>query len=212
MPVAQCSASNSVVTHQGSKRQLRYAALAGKAASLSVPEAKNLQLKDPAQYKLLGTRIGGVDNAALLKGKPLFGIDVKLPGMLYAVFEKCPAFGGKVVSANLDAVKALPGVRDVFIIDGTANVLRKNGDVGPAFRAGGKTLEAAYSYPFISHASPEPQNCTAWFKPKEGSLEIWAPTQNPASESKSGGLGAENSQRENHSAHDALRQRFWAPP
>ena len=51
-----------------------------------------------------------------MTGQPLFGIDVTVPGMLYAVFEKCPVFGGKVVSANLDAIKALPGVHDAFIV------------------------------------------------------------------------------------------------
>ena len=51
-----------------------------------------------------------------MTGQPLFGIDVTVPGMLYAVFQKCPVFGGKVVSANIDALKALPGVHDAFIV------------------------------------------------------------------------------------------------
>jgi isoquinoline 1-oxidoreductase subunit beta len=238
VPVAECVAANSAVTHLPTKRQLRYGALVAKAASLPVPDGKTVKLKDPAQYKLLGRRIGGVDNAALVAGKPLFGIDVKLPGMLYAVYEKCPAFGGKPVSANLEQIKALPGVRDAFIIsessptltglmpgvaivadstwaafsarkqlkvvwdEGTvvneswadfaakapllarqagASVQRKDGDVVAALGSAAKTVEAAYSYPFISHANLEPQNCTAWFKPGDGSIEIWAPTQSPAS-------------------------------
>ena len=53
-----------------------------------------------------------------MTGKPLFGIDVTRPGMLYAVFQKCPVFGGKVVSANTDAIKTLPGVRDAFVVKG----------------------------------------------------------------------------------------------
>ena len=236
VPASECVAANSVVMHKASKRQLTYGALAETAATLKVPDAKNVKLKDPAQYKLLGTRIGGVDNAGIVKGKALFGIDVKLPGMLYAVYEKCPAFGGKVVRANLDAVRALPGVRDAFIIDGTASltglmpgvaiiaestwacfsarrqlkviwdegsvvneswddfsakaqthskqagtsVMRKDGDIVAALGAASKTIESAYSYPFISHASIEPQNCTAWFKPADGTMELWVPTQNPA--------------------------------
>ena len=61
-----------------------------------------------------------------MTGKPLFGIDVTVPGMLYAVFQKCPVFGGKVVSANIDAIKALPGVRDAFVV--RASEANRNGD------------------------------------------------------------------------------------
>jgi isoquinoline 1-oxidoreductase beta subunit len=235
VPAAECVAAKSVVTHKPTKRTLTYGALVEKAATLAVPDIKSVQLKDPKNYQLLGTRIGGVDNAALVTGKPLFGIDVKLPNMLYAVYEKCPAFGGKVISANLDAVKALPGIRDVFILDGTddlkglmpgvaiigestwatfsarkqlkvvwdegavvkeswddfsakaqayskqagSQTLRKDGDVQTALATAAKTVEAKYVYPFISHASIEPQNCTAWYKPEDGTMEMWVPTQNP---------------------------------
>ncbi len=234
VPVEECVAANSAVHHAATQKTLSYAELASKAAALPVPAADAVKLKDPRNYKLLGTRIGGVDNLAIVTGKPLFGLDVRLPGMLYAVFEKCPAFGGKVISANLDAIKALPGVRDAFVIEGSTNLnglmpgvaivaestwaafsarrqlkvswdegrvvneswdgfvaqaqtlsrqpgsvqLRKDGDPPAAFAVAAKTLEAAYSYPFISHASIEPQNCSAWFH--DGALEIWAPTQNPA--------------------------------
>lgn len=122
VPASECHAADSAVHHAASQRKLTYAALAAKAATLPVPEAKDVKLKDPAQFKLLGTRIGGVDNPSIVTGKPLFGIDVKLPGMLYAVYEKCPVFGGKVVSANLDHIKAQPGVRDAFVIEGTENL------------------------------------------------------------------------------------------
>ena len=57
-----------------------------------------------------------------MTGKPLFGIDVTRPGMLYAVFQKCPVFGGKVVSANTDTIKSLPGVRDAFVVKGDSDL------------------------------------------------------------------------------------------
>src|SRR5665811_1902227 len=120
VPVNECVAANTAVHHAPTKRTLTYGKLAAKAATLPVPAAESVKLKDPKDYRLLGTRVGGIDNLAVVTGRPLFGIDVRLPGMLYAVFEKCPAFGGKVVSANLDAIKALPGVRDAFVVQGSA--------------------------------------------------------------------------------------------
>ena len=234
LPPGECVAVDGVVHHRASGRTLGYGPLATIASTLPVPDAAAVKLKDPGDYKLLGRRVGGVDNAAVVTGAPLFGIDVALPGMLYAVFDKCPAFGGRVVNANLDEIKVLPGVRDAFVIAGTANLtglmpgvaivaestwaafsarrqlkvswdegaaanqswdgfvaqaqalarqpgttlLRKDGDPAAAFAAAAKTVEAAYTYPFISHANLEPQNCTARFR--NGALEIWAPTQNPA--------------------------------
>lgn len=122
VPVAECTAAASAVRHAPTKRELSYGKLAAKAATLPVPDAKDVQLKDPRSYTLLGKRIGGVDNPAVVTGKPLFGIDLRRPGMVYAVFEKCPVFGGKVKSTNLDAIKARPGVRDAFIVNGTADL------------------------------------------------------------------------------------------
>jgi isoquinoline 1-oxidoreductase beta subunit len=233
VPVSELVAHDSAVHHQATGRHLGYGQLVAKAATLPVPVPEAVKLKDPNNFKLLGTRVGGVDNPGIVTGKPLFGIDVKLPGMLYAVYEKSPAFGGKVIRANLDKIKLLPGVRDAFVIKGGSDLkgllpgiaivadstwaafsarkqleviwdegsvaaeswagftvqakerstqpgietLRRDGDVNEAFDKADKTVAAAYSYPFISHASIEPQNCTAWYK--DGAIEIWAPTQNP---------------------------------
>jgi isoquinoline 1-oxidoreductase beta subunit len=87
-----------------------------------VPPENSVKLKDSKDYKLLGTRVGGVDNPQVVTGKPLFGIDVKLPGMLYAVYQKCPAWRGKPVSANLDVIKTLPGVKDAFMVESIPSV------------------------------------------------------------------------------------------
>lgn len=122
VPATECKASDGAVQHPATQRSLGYGQLAAKAATLKVPHADDVALKAPEGYKLLGRRIGGVDNAAIVSGQPLFGIDVKLPGMLYAVYEKCPAFGGRVIEANLNFIKTLPGVRDAFVIPGTSNL------------------------------------------------------------------------------------------
>jgi isoquinoline 1-oxidoreductase subunit beta len=238
-PAAECESRHGTVHHRPSGRTLTYGALAAKAATLAAPDLDSVKLKDPKDYRIIGKFTGGVDSARVLEGQPLFGIDTVLPGMLYATFEKAPVFGSRVVSANTAAVKAVPGVRDVFIVqssgkdavfdmglvDGVAivadswwqtqkaleklhvvwdrdsapgqstveferqaahlsrqkpqAVLRRDGDVEEAFAHAHKVLEAAYAYPFLAHVDLEPQNCTAHCRP-DGSVEIWAPTQNPA--------------------------------
>ena len=90
---------------------------------MPVPDAASLKLKSTGDFRLLGKRITGVDNEALVRGEPLFGIDASVPGMKYAVYQKCPSIGGKAESANLDEIKAMPGVHDAFILDGNDNAM-----------------------------------------------------------------------------------------
>jgi isoquinoline 1-oxidoreductase beta subunit len=116
VPPSECSAEAGVVRHRTSGRSLGYGELASKAATLPAPDLASVTLKDPKTFRIIGQWTPGVDNAKIVTGQPLFGIDVVVPGMLYAVFQKCPVFGGRVKSANVDAVKALPGVRDAFIV------------------------------------------------------------------------------------------------
>src|SRR5690606_7547157 len=116
---SECRTANSVVYHDASNRKLTYAELASKAAALPVPDEKTLKLKERKDYKLLGTRVSGVDNHAVVTGQAVFGIDHVVPNMRYAVFEKCPAVGGKVAEANLDEIRRMPGVVDAFIVAGT---------------------------------------------------------------------------------------------
>jgi len=118
---SECRAENAAVHHISGKT-LKYGQLVAKASALAVPAKEQVTLKDPKDFKLLGQRISQVDSRTIATGGPLFGIDIKLPGMVYAVYEKCPAFGGKVVSANLDHIKRLPGVKDAFIIEGRGSV------------------------------------------------------------------------------------------
>ena len=114
VPAGEITTASGVLTHTGSGRTARYAQMAEAAAYITPPKPESLTLKDPAQVRILGQRIGGVDNRALVTGKPLFGIDTRLPGMVYAAFAKSPVFGGKLKSANRAAALAVPGVKGLI--------------------------------------------------------------------------------------------------
>ena len=241
----ECSTASGAVYHKASNRSLGYGELASKAATMPVPAPASLKLKNPKDYKIIGKSTLGAETKEIVTGKPLFGIDVTLPGMLYAVFEKTPVLGGKVVSANLDAVKALKGVRHAFVVNGipmssdypnylfegpgfeagvaivadswwaaqsarkklevkwdlgkwatqdsdantrradglaqqpAARTLRNEGNTEVVLKRDDvKVVESRYVFPFIAHATMEPQNCTAHYK--DGKMEIWSTSQFPA--------------------------------
>ena len=120
VPASECLAEAGTVRHTPTGRSIKFGDLVAKASTLPVPAEASVRLKDPKDFSLLGSRIGGVDNPKVVTGQPLFGIDQKRPGMVYAVYEKGPVWGAHVpLGANLDHVKTLPGVRDAFIVDRT---------------------------------------------------------------------------------------------
>ncbi|EQD50407.1 twin-arginine translocation pathway signal, partial [mine drainage metagenome] len=97
-----------------------FGALAREAAALIPPELDSVTLKSPKDYTIIGKFTGGVDSPRVLDGDRLFGIDVIVPQMSYAVYEKSPVFGGHIVRANIEQIRALPGVRAAFIVRGSA--------------------------------------------------------------------------------------------
>jgi isoquinoline 1-oxidoreductase beta subunit len=240
VPESECTTASGRVLHAASSRSLGYGELAATAATMPVPDLATLKLKDPKDYKIIGHSQTGNEVRNIVTGKPVFAIDMKLPGMLYAVFEKCGVFGGKVTSANLDEIKKLPGVKNAFVVErpditdtvlpgepGLENgiailadnwwyaqsarkklkvvwnegphaeqssaafaqraealskqppqrTIRKDGDIEAGLKSAAKVVEASYSYPFISHATLEPQGATAHFK--DGKVEIWSNSQIP---------------------------------
>ena len=230
VPPAECKTEQGFIIHAASGKRVPFGELINLAARQPIPRVEDLTLKSH-DFKLLGRFIPGVDNPAIVTGQPLFGCDVRREGMRYAVFVKCPAFGGRVRSANIEEVRQQPAVGDVFVIEGgtdltgllsgvaivarswwAANQARKilrvewdsdnradsssyaaeaeelrtqmgqvrrhDGDVDRAIRNAYRSVESSYSYPFMAHATMEPQNCTAQFH-SDGSLEIWAPSQDP---------------------------------
>src|SRR5579863_5233117 len=114
VPEAECTTASGRVLHEKSKRSLGYGELAAKAAQITPPALDTVKLKDPKDFKIIGSSVHGVDSPLIVKGEPLYGIDVVVPGMRYAVYEKCPVFAGRVRSHNLEEVRRLPGVRQAF--------------------------------------------------------------------------------------------------
>jgi isoquinoline 1-oxidoreductase subunit beta len=125
VPESECTTTPGVVHHEASKRSATYGELASAAATMTPPDTKTLKMKDPKDYRIIGHNTANPDIRKIVTGKPLYGIDFTMPGMLAAMFVKCPVYGGKVVSANLDEIKALPGIKHAFVVDpvGDSSVL-----------------------------------------------------------------------------------------
>ncbi|HEV3116858.1 MAG TPA: molybdopterin cofactor-binding domain-containing protein, partial [Gemmataceae bacterium] len=112
---ASCRTENGQVLHAPSKRRLSYGQLAERASRLAPP--KQVTLKDPKSFRLIGTPVKRLDTPEKIDGSGVFGLDVKVPGMLVAVVARPPVFGGRVKSFDAGKAKAVPGVRHVVQID-----------------------------------------------------------------------------------------------
>lgn len=220
VPVRECVAAAGAIQHAPTGRKLRYGELVRAAAAQDVPKVR---LKEPAQWKLIGTSVDRLDTRPKVDGSGIYGIDVRLPGMLTAVIVRPPVRGARLKSLDASRTRARRGVVDVVELpEGVAVVAKgyweartgaellavtwhdtplsnvdspalfasfeklttREGDktardVGDAYaatrRGAPARIEAIYRAPYLSHATMEPQNATAWVI--DGRCDVWSPTQ-----------------------------------
>jgi isoquinoline 1-oxidoreductase beta subunit len=111
VPASECTASNSVITHTPTKRTVTFGAVAEAAARLEQP--KEVPLKDPKSWKVVGQPIKRPGQRGKVNGKTVYGMDIKLPGMLNAAIRECPVFGGKLKSFDANKIAGMKGVKKV---------------------------------------------------------------------------------------------------
>src|SRR6266851_4472755 len=124
VPASECSAQNSFITHGPSKRRLSFGKVADAASKLEPP--KDVKLKDSKDWKLIGKSVKRIDIPDTVMGKQRYGIDVQLPGMLYAAIAQCPVFGGKVKSMDASKVEGRRGIVKVLPMESFVAVVADN--------------------------------------------------------------------------------------
>jgi len=234
VPVEECKAQNHQVMHLPTKRKLGYGELASLAAQQPAPKKEELKYKPASEYRYIGKDLPTIDRDDICAGRGTFGIDARMPGMVYASIERSPVFGGKLKSFDDQEARKVAGVQQTVVIPGfkgahgfqalggvavIANntwaamkgrealkvewessehasyntpaykqslldtvrkpqkAARNIGDVDAEFAKGGKTHEAEYYVPHLSHAPMEPPAAVAEFK--DGKVVVYAATQNP---------------------------------
>jgi isoquinoline 1-oxidoreductase beta subunit len=116
VPVAELIAKDSVIMHAPTGRKTTYGAVAEKAAKVVLADPSKIRIKTPDQFTLMGTEQKNFDVPLKVTGEATFGIDVRLPGMLYAAAKACPVWRGDVKSYDFEAIKRMPGVHSVVAL------------------------------------------------------------------------------------------------
>src|SRR6185369_5876849 len=124
VPAGECTVSNGVITHGASKRTTTYGKVAAKAGQLEAP--KDPKLKEPGQWTLIGKSVGRLELPDKVSGKPIYGVDVRLPGMMMASIVQCPIFLGKVKSVDSAAAEKMRGVKGIVKQDDFVAVVADN--------------------------------------------------------------------------------------
>jgi isoquinoline 1-oxidoreductase subunit beta len=118
VPASECTAANSIITHKPSNRSTTYGKVAAAAGLIEPP--KDVTLKDPKDWKIIGKSVKRLDTRDKTTGKMIYGADIKLPGMLNATIKACPVFGGKLGSFDAEKVAKMPGVKKVVPVGDNA--------------------------------------------------------------------------------------------
>jgi isoquinoline 1-oxidoreductase beta subunit len=121
-----CYAEAGAVVHRSSGQRVTYGELVEMAATMPTPNTWEVDLKEPKDFHFIGTRLGRLENPRIVDGSAIYGLDVRVPGMLYATVARCPVFGGRVASFDATSTKAVEGVRHVIEIDDGLAVVADN--------------------------------------------------------------------------------------
>jgi isoquinoline 1-oxidoreductase subunit beta len=200
-----CKTEPGFVIHPDGATRISYGELVEAASRLDVP--KKPKLKDKTQYKIVNTGLGHWDAPQIVTGRAIYGLDVRVPGMLFAAIARCPYFGLGYAGYDDADAKAVAGVQQVVPLKNKVAVVAENSWAAIQGRNALKVtweepnvkldsqqmmanavnsfkklttsgmLEATYEIPYEAHATMEPMNCTAYVH--DGVCEVWAPTQSP---------------------------------
>jgi isoquinoline 1-oxidoreductase beta subunit len=204
---SQCKTEAGFVIHPNGQQKIPYGDLVEQASKLDLP--KQPELKDASQFKIIGTGKGHWDAPQIVSGKAIFGIDVRPPGMLFAVIARCPVFGGTLVDYDDSAAKTVPGVKQIVPLNDRIavvsentwsaiqgrNALKVNWDAGKNANENSEAYRnAAIKYLTRGKLKPNtleaiyeiPYEAHATMEPMnctayvhDGMCEVWAPTQSP---------------------------------
>jgi isoquinoline 1-oxidoreductase subunit beta len=171
-----CIAEKSAVVHVPSGRRLRYGELVETAAKLPEIKPDSVRLKDAKDFRYIGKPIERTDVPAKVDGSAGFGIDVRVPGMLYAVIARCPHFGGKLASFDAGATKSMPGVRAVFTVEPLPRPLNAAGGVAVVADSTWAAIQARKALKIDWDKGPDGNESTASLREQIPALLAAPPT------------------------------------